>query len=175
MESLEQPLVRPVSEPVVRVDALENEALHSTFHRLETRWHQPIGEPSDSHGWDPLPFWMFFDGIRECAALIPEGRRFLDVGCGIGTKLSIMFHLGWTVSGIELRREYVESARELIPEATIVHADAFDVEQFDADVVYMYRPMKSEPDEDRLEAHVRERAASGTVLFFPTRSEVTVA
>lgn len=153
---------------------LEREALHGAFHRLETRWHNPITEPSEFHGWDPLPFWMFLDGIRQCADLT-DGRRFLDVGCGIGTKLAIMYHLGWQVAGLDRHQPFVEAARELVPEASVTHADALDADEFDADVVYMYRPAKSDALEEKLEAHVLEHVEVGTVLFFPTRSEVTVA
>ncbi len=155
----------------------EQEAIHSVFHRLETRWHEPAHDDA-RHTWDPLPFWLFLDGVRTAEPQV-RGRRFLDVGCGIGTKLAIMHELGWEVAGIERHGPYVKDAQELMHERpnSITHADAFDVPVFDADLVYMYRPMKSDDDEDLLEQHVLARVAPGTVMFFPTRRtpEVWVA
>lgn len=146
----------------------EMETIHSAFFRLETRWHDPVIEPLPFHAWDALPFWEFLAGMRAATPHV-TGRRFLDIGCGIGTKLSLMYHLGWQVSGIELHAKYCTAARELMPEASIVHANVMDVEEFDADLVYMYRPARSNEDEERIEQHVVGRLESGTVLFLPMR------
>ncbi len=154
----------------------ELEAVHTFIFRLETRWlpeEQP--DTTNHHAYDSLPFWLFLEGIRPAIELA-SGKRFLDIGCGIGSKLAIMKQLGFDVAGIERFGPYAETARTLMDgQAEIVHANALDLDVFDADLVYMYRPMKSDEDEDRLEQHVRERVTAGTVLFFPTRSEVTVA
>ncbi len=148
---------------------LEREAIHSLLHRLETRWHDSF-DSGPYHAWNPLPFWDFLDGVRA-AEPYAHGRRFLDVGCGIGTKLALMHELGWDVSGIDRHEPYVEAARELMHERprSVTHGDAFDFEVFDADLVYMYRPMKSEDDTDALEQHVARRLPAGAVLFLPTR------
>lgn len=147
----------------------EREAIHSVFHRLETRWHEGF-DSGAYHAWDPLPFWDFLAGVRAAEPHV-QGKRFLDVGCGIGTKVAIMHELGWETSGIERNGPYVKAARELMHERplSISHADAFDVDTFDADLVYMYRPMKSDEDEARLEAHVAAGLGPGTVLFLPVR------
>jgi len=153
----------------VNLTGPEREALHSTFHRLEQRWNTtPIPDQTVSHAWDALPFWFFLDGLRQAAELT-EGRRFMDVGCGIGTKLAIAHHLGWQVSGIEKHEPYARAARDLIPEASVQVVDAFDCETFDADVVYMYRPMRSDHDQERLETHVLAHSRPGTVMFWPVR------
>jgi SAM-dependent methyltransferase len=153
----------------IRLTDGESEAIHSTLFRLETRWHSPSVEQSPYHAWDSLPFWLFLDAIRVAAAHAP-GRRFLDIGCGIGTKLALMFHLGYEVAGIDRRQDYIGAAHELVPEATLTCVDAFDVERFDADIVYMYRPAKSDELEDALEAHVCSRLRHDTVLVLPTRT-----
>lgn len=53
-------------------------------------------------------------------------------------------------------------------------ADIFDVDRFDADLVYMYRPARSDYLEERLEAHVLEHAEPGTVMFWPLRHDPEV-
>ncbi len=84
--------------------------------------------------------------------------RFLDVGCGIGTKLLLARFLGWgDVTGIELRPEYGEVARRLCPEADVFVADAFEWDGYgEFDVVFMYRPCI--PDD--LERHLEDRVLS---------------
>lgn len=151
----------------------EREAIHGLLHRLERRWSLPIPDASVWHAYDPLPFCHFLDRVRE-AERLTTGRRFLDIGCGIGSKLALMSALGWETHGIDRHLPYVEAARELVPEAKVEHADAFDVGAFDADLVYMYRPAVSDELEDRLEQHVLERVVPGAVMFWPLRHDPEV-
>lgn len=148
------------------VDAWE--AVHQTLFRLEQRWLPPTPDADVFFAYDPLPVAMFFPTI-EVAAKETAGRRFLDVGCGIGTKLALMHVLGWQVAGIERHEPYAATARELVPEAAVTTTDLRDVELFDADLVYMYRPGVSDEMASTLECHVAERVRPGTLLFLPTR------
>ena len=147
----------------------EWEALYVLLHRLEHRWLPPaIPDASIYHAYDPLPLEIFLRGIRA-ASEHAEGRRFLDLGCGIGAKLAFMRALGWEVAGVERQADYVEIARELVPEAEITHGQIEDIDSFDADLVYMYRPAISEELELELEVHVIEHLDRGTLLFIPER------
>lgn len=124
--------------------------------------------------WDPLPFWEFLEGLRD-AVQLSRGSSFLDVGCGIGTKLALAHHLGFAVAGIERHAPYAAAARDLVPEATVICADAFDVDELPpSDLVYMYRPMINDCDEERLEEHIRALLAPGTVLWLPHRGGIKV-
>ncbi len=128
----------------------------------------PLPDASVFFGYDPLPVALFLDGLLSAETYV-AGRRFLDVGCGIGTKLVLMSAYGWNVAGIDRYEPYLEVAAELCPEADLRLADLRDVESFDADLVYMYRPGVSEQHAREFETHVIERLTSGTVLFLPTR------
>lgn len=154
----------------------EREALLGLLTRLERRWVLPIPDATVWHAYDPLPFWLFLDGVRV-AERMTDGRRFLDLGCGIGSKLALMHALGWQAAGVDRHRPYVDAARDLVPEATVEHTDIRDLHDIDADVVYMYRPARSDELEDELERHVLRTARPGTVMFFPFRHnpEVWVA
>lgn len=147
---------------------LELEAIHQTLHRLETRWHLPIPDASIWHAYDPLPLALFLDGIRAAIRYAP-GNRFLDLGCGIGTKLAFMHGIGYQVTGIDRVSHYIEAARELIQEATLIEADIFDLASFDADIIFMYRPARDDQLEDALERHVVAGMNLGAVLFLPVR------
>lgn len=152
------------------------EAVHQVMGRLERRWSLPIPDASVWHAYDPLPIALFLPGLRRAAELT-DGRRFLDVGCGVGRNMALAHSLGWEVAGIDRVAHYVDAARELLPEAVVMCQDAFAVPRFAADVVYMYRPARADDLEDSMETHVLERVTPGTVCFFPTRRnpEVWVA
>ena len=140
---------------------------------LERPWLLPLPDTGPWHGYDPLPLRDFFAGVRTAAALT-DGRRFLDVGCGIGTKLMLMDRLGWQTAGIERIEEYANHARELNPAARIVTADLIDVGEFTADLVFMYRPAKDDDLEEKVEAHVLAHTPPGSVMFWPFRHEPQV-
>ncbi len=119
-----------------------------------------------------LPMPDFCRGMEEIGIAGP--RRFLEVGCGIGSKLAAAFFLGWgDLTGVELRPEYADLARKVCPEAEIICADAFDFDGYgDFDVIYQYRPFIEDMDQDRLETHILARAKPGTVMFWPQRGGI---
>ena len=152
----------------LELSELELEAIYQVFNRLEQRWVTPgFGDPRFWE-WEGLPMAEFLRGTQE-AEKRTSGRRFIDVGCGIGIKLSFMHHLGWDVTGIDHHQPYLEAAQELIPEATLIHADLREVQSYDYDLVYMYHPAIKDDLELELEHHVVERMKSGNILFLPGR------
>lgn len=152
----------------------EREAVHGAMHRLERRWNVlPIPNDPQWHAYEALPFWDFLAAIRRASELT-DGRTFLDVGCGIGTKLAIMYSLGWTVTGIDHHLPYVEAARELVPEATVEHGEILEQTTFQSDLVYLYRPARPLDLEIELEQYVLDRVSPGTVCFFPLRHDPEV-
>ncbi len=146
----------------------EWEALYVTMHRLEMRWKWEIPDATVFHAYDPLPLGLFLPPMRV-AMEHARGKRFLDLGCGIGTKLAFMQALGWEVSGVDRWLGYVKAAREMMPETEIIHADIRELAELPADVIYMYRPARSDELEAEIETHVVKLMEPGMVLFLPAR------
>ena len=151
----------------------EYEAVYQAMSALERPWLLPLPQTAPWHGYDPLPLRDFFNGVRIAARLTP-GRRFLDVGCGIGTKLLLMDRLGWQTAGIERHPPYADRARELNPNAQITTANLLEIRDIDADVIYMNRPAMTDELEEQVEAHMLAHANLGTVMFWPYRHQPQV-
>lgn len=143
------------------------EAVHQVFWRLEQRWSDGIPDATVRHAYQALPPAMFLPPLLAAAELT-GGGVFMDVGCGVGRNLALAHCLGWETIGVDIHQPYLAAAAELVPEASLIEADAFDLDRFDADVVYLYRPMVSADDEHDLETHVIERMTPGSILYLGT-------
>lgn len=135
-------------------------ALDQTLTRLEAGWFTPHG---DDTGFDlhPLPMREFLAGMAACG----EPGRFIDLGCGVGTKLLVAHLLGWAVVGVERHADYADAARRLVPEATVVTGDVLDVSLDGFDVVYSYRLMVDLDAQHELNRRIVARMRPGALFF----------
>lgn len=83
--------------------------------------------------------------------------------------MAIAYDLGWEVAGIDRHKPYVEAAGELLPEATVWLSEISDLDELEADFIYMYRPAIDEEIQVELESHILSLASPGQVHFWPTR------
>lgn len=142
------------------------EAVGWVVEQLERAW-LPVELYSDPicHGYIPLRLDQFVEALLMAVKIAP-GKRFLEIGCGIGTKLMLASRLGLDVTGIENREHDAAIAKYLCPEANVVVADARWFDGYGAfDIVYSYRPLRDEAAERAFEA--RLYAATGAVLILP--------
>lgn len=71
---------------------------------------------------------------------------FIDVGCGIGTKVLLAQACGTNAWGIELNRKYVEVARSRhIAPKQIIHGNALKHDYSAYDIIYFYRGSSKPP------------------------------
>lgn len=66
----------------------------------------------------------FMKQILGLAAAVPVGGRVLDVGCGNGSTVGLLSHLGLRVTGIDMSVEGISLARECHPSAQFFIASA---------------------------------------------------
>jgi SAM-dependent methyltransferase len=126
--------------------------------------HDPVTTP-----WMPYQPADFIGILWEC---LPEltGNRFIDVGCGPGTKMQIAGSLfGMEVHGIEIDRAMaVEAAKSLAGTGARVEcADALAVHPgrwAPYDFIWLYRPFRSAMQESVLEGHIIEGMKPGAIL-----------
>lgn len=117
-----------------------------------------------SYGWEPLPLFDFLEGMRVAAGAT-TGRRFLDVGSGIGEKLALAALLGWEPEGIELSAPLAVSSRMYWPHPVAI-VDAFDFAGYRVyDLVYCYRPLVREEDQAALNRWIVGHLRPGALFF----------
>lgn len=148
---------------------MQRKALADFVRRLELALVPPTQEMPGLYGWEPLPLDQFLDGL-DIASVTARGK-FLDVGCGIGTKLVLANNDGWQVTGLDIRPEFLAEAAKLCPEAALIEADAREFNSYgDYDFIYCYRPLVDDEAEDRLEEQIVSQLKTGAWLFLPHRA-----
>lgn len=150
---------------------MERAAIQEAIDRLERAW-LPAELPyhEEFHSYEPTPVVDFLEDMEVVGRCAP-GRRFLEVGCGIGTKMIIATKLGYEVHGIEVREQYAAVAKHLCPEAKVEIADARAYDDYRSyDVVFSYRPLRSDAGMAAFDQWLTDRMRPDAVLFAPYRS-----
>jgi SAM-dependent methyltransferase len=130
-------------------------------------------------GYDYIPlyafeFFMVLAGITERAQFPKRPKpRFVDVGCGMGSKVIAARALGYQATGIEYNAALVEKAAQIngISRASrshcrIVVADALKCDYHEYDVVFVFRPLFDYSAEKELEERlIRQMPVGGFIIF----------
>lgn len=154
-------------------------AAFNTMLRLEKRWIPQVSGKGREHSFPyvPYPLGLFFSALQTARTHFmqfdqerTEPRRFLDVGCGIGTKVVLACQLGWSGDGLDFVPEYVEAARELVTNGSrIFQANALQFGEYESyDLVYAYRPLMTDERMAELVAYICDNTRPGTLLYLPT-------
>lgn len=139
----------------------------STAITLDSEWRKsPAGRDNPVLYTPYMPFsWPDF--IALVAEALPEtpGDRFLEIGCGCGSKMLLADAVfGLNTQGIERVPEYVKAAREhglIVTEADALAWDGYG----DFDLVYFNRAFADQRMQQQLEEHVWESMKPGAVVI----------
>lgn len=148
-------------------------ALIADIGRLDHEWmRSPAGrDDARSTPWMPFPL---FDFIALVAEALPEakGGAFLEVGCGIGTRMLIAHELyGLDCHGIDRVPEYVAQAQAMLPEGaggvTAGIADALGWNGYGKyDIVWFNRVFSDPALQRKLEYQVWGDMRPGAVVIW---------
>ncbi|MEM1431492.1 MAG: hypothetical protein AAGG09_18710 [Pseudomonadota bacterium] len=120
-----------------------------------------------------------FDQLVSAAyrLLLVQGRakdgRFLDVGCGGGSRCFLANRHFRHCVGLEYDKGYVRAAENFFDivqhtQMKVIHADGITFEHYDDyDVIYFYRPMKDTNLLGQLEQKIINDARPGTIILAP--------
>lgn len=125
--------------------------------------HKELREVEVLYGWEPYPAASFAN-LLTVAMSVNRGT-FLEVGCGIGTKLRIAEVMGLEALGLELFPEYVEEARSIGVQVQQydIREDGFDYSQYG--IVYINHPLRDTQAQDILEYRIQDQMKPGAVLI----------
>ncbi|MCA9371656.1 methyltransferase domain-containing protein [Candidatus Woesebacteria bacterium] len=104
-------------------------------HEIEGPLEQLFDDLVAQFQLDDLYDQTFYPYIAEFAALLPDGSKVLDAGCGIGGDTKKLLEHRLNVTGIDFSGAMIAKAHELIKEATFKKMDVmsldFSDESFD--------------------------------------------
>ena len=91
--------------------------------------------------------------------------RFLDIGCGIGTKVLIASEMGFNASGLEYDKVYYQWAKQITLEKC-TKGNALEYTKYgEFDCLYFYCPLADEMGQLALEERIAEQMRPGAVLI----------
>jgi len=144
-------------------------AIIRTCAQMELAWKNKIQQSRADRklftGWMPFPIFEYAGLVLEA---LPEvnGNEFLEIGCGIGTKMLLTAELipELRVSGIERNEEYAAAARRLSLNVAI--ADALNWNGYAGpDWIWFNRVFRDVAAQADLEAKVLAETKPGVVLM----------
>ena len=98
------------------------------------------------------------------------GRRFLDVGCNVGTAVEAARQLGFEAYGVDIGARSIEIANQIFPDG---HFHAGDIDSLPAewsgfDFVYCAEVIEHIPDPHSYFAALAPRVKKGAILYLTT-------
>lgn len=166
------------------------DALIRTIDSCEYQLHHSLldGSKEGRHHFIPYNISWFLhylhDAYEVCKFLQPDKKdfKFLEVGCGVGTKTKIAAFL-FDAYGLEIFEPYAEIAKELLKTRIRnnfgIYKEAKDVERIiiedalnyrkynEYDVIYFYCPIDDFEKEVELETKICKEAKKGSVIIPP--------
>lgn len=165
-------------------------ALINLINTLDFVIHEPLYSHKlvESGHWDYVSYnnaWFLHhldESLKILKHCLPKRQkfRFVDVGCGIGTKVSLASHF-FDANGIELGDRYAKMAKEIAKkrrfhnygrhdeietEKAIYKEDALAFPHYHRyDVIYFFRPMSNDKMQMELENKIYNDARPGAIII----------
>ncbi len=130
--------------------------------RFEHKGGEGLGFPYIRSSHD-----RFCEALDRSFAFMPRDNgslRFLEVGCGLGTKCEIARLKGFEATGIELDSRYVNLARRLFSANRFLEANALEHDYGNQDLIYYHTPLASEVLMVELEQKILGTMSCGSLL-----------
>ncbi len=171
-------LVRDRADADCKATADDRRLILEMYHRLECAvglvlQRKNLHEKSYAH----IPFGNvhFIQGLQSTRQWISSPAselKFLDVGCGIGTKVFLAQSLGFDAYGLEWNAPYLEVARKFYKDydedrdPTFIEGNALEFNRYDQyDIIYWYGPISRGISNEEIAALLLNQMKPGAILF----------
>lgn len=129
--------------------------------------------------WSHKAFCAALEIVKNLRNDVDTALKFIDVGCGIGSKVFLADRAGLDAYGIEMHPKYVEAARKLLIvgrhayyqradeklSSHIIHGDGRKHNYSPYDVIYFFNPMRNQELEKQLEERIFATAKPGALIL----------
>jgi len=135
------------------------------FNNLDAIYYDHQKE-EDFYSFIPCDVEGFLNVLVQTIDILGEDKtkKFLDVGCGIGTKM-LLASSAFDVYGIEVRNKYIQVAKTLGMEQ-VFELNALDFCHYcDFDVIYFFTPIRNKELEKQLEIKIYTDAKDGAIII----------
>ena len=124
--------------------------------------------------WTEAESWPRLEWLALLEPELPDGAAVLELGCGAGVPVTRRLAERYQVTAVDLSRRQVELARANVPDATVLRADALELDlpdaSFDALVsLYMSGHVPRGEQHELLQRIARWVRPGGLVLMTLTR------
>jgi SAM-dependent methyltransferase len=140
----------------------ENGLAGAGYVRFEHKGSEALGFPyiRSSH----QRFCRVLDRALEIIPRDNGSLRFLEVGCGLGTKCEIARWYGFEATGIDLDSQYVGLAKRLFSANRFLEANALEFDFGNQELIYYHTPLASQALMAELEQRVLGTMSCGALL-----------
>lgn len=163
--SLQEQVIRQLEDFILAEHNLHREGRIPFEHQGKTEYGYPYIRGTND---------LFEVALRTCAPLVPKPTdevRFLEVGCGLGTKCEIARLHGLKAAGFDLKREYVDLAREIFQDGQFDEGNALEFDYSTYDLVYYHVPFFEDAMLFQLEVRILLQLPIKGVLFVTQLSD----
>ena len=142
------------------------ERIDNYFNKISQLSHNEfLGE----NNWEYFPtnLELFKDilNIIKKREININGKKFLDVGSGIGNLCYIATLIGFDAEGIELNPILFDISKQIYPEIKFINLDIYDFNKYyDYDIIYYFAPFKNIKLQEELKEKIENSVKVGTYI-----------
>jgi hypothetical protein len=133
---------------------------------LENRILPSSPDKDEWFGWEPLPIADFMHGMAIVKNALGSGtHRFLDIGCGIGSKVYLAKYLGFDAHGLERHDPYRTVAQDVFDVQTELGWAQEYSGYSSFSVLYCYSLTSDSELQSKLNHYITDQIPKGTIFF----------